>query len=82
MGTSRAKNAKQPHEWASPDDYIFDLTRLFERLKPQAPRIQRIEYCTSPDVETKPSWDEFKLDVVDVKNLDLDKPETPEAKAG
>jgi CRISPR-associated protein Csh2 len=78
----RTNNAKQPYEWASPDDYIFDLTRLVERLKPQAPRIQRIEYCTSPDVETEPPLGDFKLDTVEVKNLDLDKPEAPEAKAG
>jgi len=78
----QTNNAKQPHEWSSPDDYIFDLTRLFERLKPQAPRIQRIEYCKSPDAETLPPLGDFNIDGVDVKNLDLDKPETPEAKAG
>jgi CRISPR-associated protein Csh2 len=78
----RTNNAKQPHEWASPDDYIFDLTRLIKRLEPQAPRIQRIEYGTSPDVETQPPLGDFKLDSVEVKNLDLDKPEAPEAKAG
>ncbi len=45
----RTNSAKQPHEWASPDDYTFDLTRLVERLKPQAHRIQRVEYCASPE---------------------------------
>jgi CRISPR-associated protein Csh2 len=71
----RTNNAKQPHEWASPDDYTFDLTRLVDRLKPQGPRIQRIEYCASPDAETVPSLSGFKIDGVEVKNLDLDQPE-------
>jgi CRISPR-associated protein Csh2 len=71
----RTKNEKKPHEWASPDDYTFDLSRLVERLRPQAARIQRIEYCASPDAETVPALSSLGIDGVEAKNLDLDKPE-------
>lgn len=81
----RTKNKKKPHEWASPDDYTFDLSRLVERLTPQASRIQRIEYCSSPDAnieyraspekEIERSLDALKFDGVQVVNLDFDKPE-------
>jgi CRISPR-associated protein Csh2 len=71
----RTKNEKKPHEWASPDDYTFDLSRLVARLTPQAPRIQRIEYCMSPDAETVPALTSLRIDGVEVKNLDFDKPE-------
>jgi CRISPR-associated protein Csh2 len=67
------KNAKQPHEWASPADYIFDVSRLLARLTPQAPRIQRVEYCASPDAQLQPKLSELKLDGVEVVNLDFDK---------
>jgi len=68
-------NTKQPHEWSSPDDYVFDVSRLFTRLQGQAPRIQRVEYCASPDVTLTPGWDTPELAGMEFINLDLDRPQ-------
>ncbi len=70
----RTNNAKKPHEWSSPDDYTFDLSRLVERLTPQAPRIQRVEFCASPDAKLEPSLSGGKVAGVEFINLDLDVP--------
>jgi CRISPR-associated protein Csh2 len=74
-----ARTGRQEHEWASPEDYTFDLSQLAERLKPQAARIQRVEYCASPDIAAAPAPGDWKLPGVEMMNLDLDR---PEAKAG
>jgi CRISPR-associated protein Csh2 len=66
------RNGKQEQEWSSPDDYAMDLTRLVERLHAQAPRIDRIEFCASPDVVFSPAT--LEVPGVSVKNLQLDKP--------
>ncbi len=67
---------KPEHEWASPEDYTFDLTRLVERLIPQAPRILHIEYCASPDATIVPKLNDLKIGDASLINLDFDKPET------
>lgn len=40
---------KPEREWASPDDYQLDITRLLERFGRQRHRIARIRYAQSPD---------------------------------
>jgi CRISPR-associated protein Csh2 len=49
-----AHNGKPEIDWASPEDYDVDLSVLMERIKTQSPRIQRIRYCASPDIQIKP----------------------------
>jgi CRISPR-associated protein Csh2 len=76
------RSGKAELEWASPADFAIDASVLFERLRHQAPRIERLGYCVSPDVsltteEGKPA--EWKFKGVEVKNLDLD---NPNSKAG
>ncbi len=47
-----ARNGKEQQlDWASPDDFRIDITTLSQRIKTQLPRIARIRYCVSPDVE-------------------------------
>jgi CRISPR-associated protein Csh2 len=66
-----ARNGKPPQEWSSPEDYTIDLTKLAERFKEQAPRIERVEFCVSPDVQLSLKPAEFGPPV---KDLALDKP--------
>jgi CRISPR-associated protein Csh2 len=66
---------KREHEWASPDDYTFDVSRLVERLTPQAPRIARVEFCSSPDAKFTPDLAGLKLPGVEVVDLRLDIPD-------
>ena len=42
--------------------------------KLHAPRIQRVEFCASPDVHLAPALDEVKLPGVQVTDLALDRP--------
>jgi CRISPR-associated protein Csh2 len=70
----RTNNAKQPHEWSSPDDYTFNVSRLVERLAPQAGRIERVEFCASPDAMIEPGLNDATLGGVKLVNLDFDKP--------
>ncbi|HWG46898.1 MAG TPA: type I-B CRISPR-associated protein Cas7/Csh2 [Gemmataceae bacterium] len=67
-------NGKKPEEWSLPEDYTIDLTKLAERLREQAPRIERVEYCASPDVHLSPTLAEFGLSSVTVRDMELDKP--------
>jgi CRISPR-associated protein Csh2 len=69
-----ARAGKPEIEWSSPDDYTMDLTRLAERLRVQAPRIARLEYCLSPDVIVTPAFSEFAMPGVEMKDLALDTP--------
>jgi CRISPR-associated protein Csh2 len=69
-----ARNSKPEQEWSSPEDYIVDLSSLEERLKGQAARIERFEYCTSPDVHLTPVLAQLQLLGVSLKDLELDKP--------
>ena len=64
-------NGKKPEEWSSPDDYTIDLTKLAERLRGQNARIERVDFCASPDVRLSPEPAAFG---VMVKDLELDKP--------
>jgi CRISPR-associated protein Csh2 len=68
------RNGKAEVEWSSPEDYRIDLTVLQERLKAQSPRIDRIEFCVSPDVILVPSPAEFGLEGVTMRDLALDEP--------
>lgn len=52
--TLSARNGKAEIDWASPEDFDVDLSKLAERIQFQSPRIQRIRYCASPDVSLKP----------------------------
>jgi CRISPR-associated protein Csh2 len=65
-----ARNGKAETEWSSPDDYTIDVSRLLDRLKQQATRIQRLEVCVSPDVELSAP---LKVDGVTKTELDFDK---------
>jgi CRISPR-associated protein Csh2 len=67
-------NGKKEEEWSSPEDYTVDLTTLVERLRAQAPRIDRVEYCVSPAVRLSPTPADFGLSGVTVKDMELDKP--------
>jgi CRISPR-associated protein Csh2 len=69
-----ARNGKQQQEWSSPADYTVDLKTLVERLRGQAPRVERVEFCVSPDVHLSPETAQFELPGVSVKDLALDKP--------
>ncbi len=70
----RRRNGKQEQEWSSPEDYTIDLTTLATRLRDQAARIDRIEFCASPDVQLSPEPSDLGLSDVPVKDLALDKP--------
>jgi CRISPR-associated protein Csh2 len=67
------RNGKEEPEWASPEDYAINLKTLVARLKSQAPRIDRVEFCASPDVDllpAPPSSEQLGVSVVDLK-LDI-----------
>jgi CRISPR-associated protein Csh2 len=61
-----ARNGKHQHEWASPDDYVLDVSLLLERLEQQAKRIAKLEVCLSPDVKLS-----APLSVPGVEQIDL-----------
>jgi CRISPR-associated protein Csh2 len=64
---------KAEKEWASPDDYQVCLARLAERLKQQAAKIAKVEYCVSPDMTVAPALDGKAFgDGVAVKDLNFD----------
>jgi CRISPR-associated protein Csh2 len=46
-----AKNARPERQWASPDDYSLDLSKLITRLSEQKSRIARVRYAMSPDMQ-------------------------------
>jgi CRISPR-associated protein Csh2 len=68
------RNGRAEQEWSSPADYTVDLTTLAERLRGQAPRIERVAFCASPDLQLSPEPAAFKLPGVTVQDLALDKP--------
>lgn len=47
-------NQIKQKDWASPEDYLVDLSKLLERLNGQAKRIQTVRYETSPDMNFNP----------------------------
>ena len=46
----QSAKGKPEREWASPDDYQLDLSRLLERIASQQARIARVRYELSPDI--------------------------------
>jgi CRISPR-associated protein Csh2 len=71
------RNGKAELDWASPDDYILNLSTLFDRLKTQSSRVARIRYCASPDVviNPKPAPEEWSTSLgCAVEDLALDTP--------
>ncbi len=44
-------NAKPQKQWASPRDYLLDLSLLMARLNERASVIERVRYAVSPDVQ-------------------------------
>jgi CRISPR-associated protein Csh2 len=46
-------NGKEEKAWASPNDYLLDLSRLLERLEGQKSRIAKVRYEKSPDIQLK-----------------------------
>jgi len=63
---------KPEKQWASPDDYQVDLSKLAERIGQQAAKIAAVEYCVSPDLQLAPSLSDMDLADVEKKNLDFD----------
>jgi len=61
-----AANGKKEKEWASPKDYKLDLTLLIERINQQKPKISKVRYARSSDIQfTKdlPSdWQTFDVE--------------------
>ena len=45
------KVGKEENEWASPDDFLLDLSKLQKRLAQHADKIEKVSYCMSPDIE-------------------------------
>lgn len=66
-----ATNGKLEKEWAGPGDFKVDLSVLIRRLKEQADKILRMEYCISPDLTVSPLFDEL-AQKVEVKDLNFD----------
>ncbi len=65
----KTANGKPEKEWASPDDYRIDLTKLAERVGQHRDKIASISYCVSPDVTLLPDnvasgWTDMNLDGV------------------
>lgn len=44
-------NDKKPKEWASPDDYLLDLSRLRQRVDSQKSKIDKVRFEISPDMQ-------------------------------
>jgi CRISPR-associated protein Csh2 len=59
---------KPEREWASPADYVIDLSLLRKRFREQTNRIEKIRYESSPDIflkdkETFPDdWQSLRID--------------------
>jgi CRISPR-associated protein Csh2 len=61
------RDGKAELDWASPQDFVVDLSTLVGRIKTQSSRIERIRYCVSPDVTLSPTptsqeWIDLALD--------------------
>lgn len=61
-----ATNKKKEKEWASPKDYKLDLTLLIERINEQKPRISKVCYAKSSDIQftegLPPDWETFDVE--------------------
>jgi CRISPR-associated protein Csh2 len=60
-------SGKAEKEWASPEDYRLDLSRLIERVIQRNEKILTVDYCASPDVHftgsMPESWNRIDLDI-------------------
>lgn len=68
-------NGKLEEEWSNPDDYKVSLKKLRERLDRYSHKIERVEFCVSPDIALDAEDDVFlKGDSVgfEVRDLDCD----------
>jgi CRISPR-associated protein Csh2 len=75
----RARGDKPEEVWASPQDYIVDLTLLAERLRSQSRRIEKVSFCVSPDITSEPANLALEEGVA-LENLNFDEyPEEPAA---
>ena len=45
------KAGKEESEWASPEDYLLDISKLRTRLAQYADKIEEVSFCVSPDTE-------------------------------
>jgi CRISPR-associated protein Csh2 len=70
----RAASGKPEKQWASPDDYVVDLSKLKERLAGQADKIASVFYCVSPDLTVSPPLIEWGLLDGVVTDLNFDGP--------
>lgn len=61
-----ATTEKEEKEWASPDDYQLDLSKLVTRINEQQGRISTVRYAISKDIGlTKPlpeNWEELAIE--------------------
>jgi len=71
----KPKSGKSELEWSSPEDYLVDLGVLADRIGNQRGRIERIEFCLSPDIDVEPPFVNFGFPEGAIRNLQLDKPE-------
>ena len=46
-----SKVGKNESDWASPDDFVLDISRLEKRLAQHADKVAVVSYCISPDVK-------------------------------
>lgn len=46
----KTRDGKPEKHWASPDDYLLDLSNLLKRIESQESRIGKIRYEISPDI--------------------------------
>lgn len=63
----KPSNGKEPKEWASPDDYLLDLSRLWQRIDSQKSKISKVRYELSPDMQLTDSnhvsgWESLGID--------------------
>ena len=61
-------NGKEELHWASPTDYLLDLSRLLDRLASQHQRIAQVRYEQSPDLQLQvaipPQWQLLGFDTL------------------
>ena len=63
------KAGKEESEWASPDDYLLDISKLRTRLGQHAAKIDSVSFCVSPDIEMTTAdatqgWTDLAIDGV------------------
>lgn len=73
---SLRKAADKPEkQWASPEDYVADISKLKERLAGQADKIASISYCVSPDLSVSPLLSALDMPTeVRIEDLNIDGP--------